>query len=164
MKQFKLFMKGQKSNVRIPKNFEKMKSSKGIQCYECQGYEHIASECGNRKSKKKALNTTWDDETSDENDKNPESTEPDTGKGKYIAFMATSSSIASHVSSEAETDQDTESEGEPDWRAEYEILFKKTMKMVKVNEKVAINWQVSEEQNASLKAELADSVALKSVF
>ena len=49
MKQFKLFMKGQKTNVRIPKNSRKKKSFKGIQCYECKGYGHIANDCGNKK-------------------------------------------------------------------------------------------------------------------
>ena len=49
MKQFKLFMKGQKTNVRIPKNSGKQKSFKGIQCYECKGYGHIANDCGNKK-------------------------------------------------------------------------------------------------------------------
>ena len=39
-----------------------------------------------------------------ENDENPESDKPDIGKGKFITFMATSSSATSHVSSEAETD------------------------------------------------------------
>ena len=82
------------------------------------------------------MNTTWEDETSDEN---PEPDKPDTGKGKFIAFMATFGSATSHVSSEADIDQDTESDEEPDWKAEYKTLFKKTMKMVKVNEKVAIN-------------------------
>ena len=109
--------------------------------------------------KKKALNTAWEDEASDENDENPESDELDTGKEKFIAFMATFGFAASYVSSEIETDHDTESEEEPDWKIEYDTLFKKTMKMVKVNEKVAINWQVSEEQNTSLKAELAGVLA-----
>ena len=33
------------------------------------------------------MNTTWEDETSDGNDENPESDKPNTGKGKFIAFM-----------------------------------------------------------------------------
>lgn len=37
MKQFKLFMKGNKTNVKIPKTAGKKKSFKGIQCYGCQG-------------------------------------------------------------------------------------------------------------------------------
>ena len=47
------------------------------------------------------------------------------------------------VSSNDETDQDNELEEDPDWKTEYETLFKKTMKMVKVNEKVGINWKTS---------------------
>ena len=101
---------------------------KGIQCYECKGYGHIANDCENKKSKKKALNTTWEDETSYENGETPESDKPDIGKGKFIAFMATSGSATYHISSEAETNQDIESKEEPDWKAEYETLFKKTMK------------------------------------
>ena len=99
MKQFKLFMKGKKSNVKIPKNYGKKKFFKGIQCYECKGYGHIANDCGNKKSKKKALNTTWGDKTSYENDENPESDKPNTGNGKFIAFLATSGSTTSHISS-----------------------------------------------------------------
>ena len=76
------------------------------------------------------MNTTWEYETSDDNDENPESDNPDTSKGKLIAFMATSDYGTSLVSSEAETDQDTTLEEELDWKTEYELLFKKTMKMV----------------------------------
>lgn len=39
-----------------------------FQCYECFGFNHIASECTNRKNKfNKAMVATWDDE-SDESD------------------------------------------------------------------------------------------------
>ena len=36
------------------------------------------------------------------------------------------------------------------------MLFEKTMKMPKINEKVAKKWKASKEQNSSLKAELAE--------
>lgn len=38
IKQFQAFMKGKKSNLKVPKNFVKKKSSKWIQCFECHGY------------------------------------------------------------------------------------------------------------------------------
>ena len=38
-------------------------SDKGIKCYECEGYGYIASDRGKKKSKKKAFNLTWDDDT-----------------------------------------------------------------------------------------------------
>ncbi|MCJ7714503.1 hypothetical protein MUO66_08630, partial [Candidatus Bathyarchaeota archaeon] len=37
---------------------------KGIQCFECQGFGHIALECTNKKQK--ALCSTWDDSGTDE--------------------------------------------------------------------------------------------------
>ena len=135
MKQFQLFMKGKKSDLRIPKNYVKKKSSKGIQCFECHGYGHIASDCANKKPKKKAFNLTWDDDTSEEEDKKSEKF--DDSKEKFMAFMATSVSATPPLS-ENETDQDvSESETEHHWEAEYQILFAKSMKMLKMNEKVA---------------------------
>ena len=141
------------------KILERRNLLKGFNAMSVKAMDTLLMTAETKKSKKKALNTTWEDETSDENDETPKSDKPDIGKGKFIAFMATSGFAASHVSFEVETDQDTESDEEPDWKAEYETLFKKTMKMVKVNEKVAINWKVSEEKNSSLKAELAKALA-----
>ena len=90
MKQFKLFMKGKKSNLKIPKSVGRRKSEKGIQCYERQGYGHIAGDYSNRKPKKKSFNLTWDDDTSRDEEKKSESKKPDTSKEKFIAFMETS--------------------------------------------------------------------------
>ena len=121
-------------NVKITKSVGKSKSSKGIRCYECQGYGHTSSDCANRKSKKMTFYLTWNDK-----EKKSESTKPDISKEKFIAFMVTSSSTTPHVSSDYEIDHnDNESEEELDWKTKYETLFKKTIKMVKVNEKVAI--------------------------
>eukprot|EP00268_Persea_americana_P007174 TRINITY_DN12647_c0_g1_i3.p1 TRINITY_DN12647_c0_g1~~TRINITY_DN12647_c0_g1_i3.p1 ORF type:complete len:100 (+),score=27.34 TRINITY_DN12647_c0_g1_i3:168-467(+) len=89
----------------IPKSVVKKKSSKGIKCYKCEGCGHIASNCGNRKSKTKAFNL-----------KRSEFEKPDTSKEKYIAFMGTTSgSVTPQVSSNDETDHDdNESETEHD--------------------------------------------------
>ena len=145
-------MKGKKSDLKIPKKIAKKKSSKGIQCFVCHGYKHIASDCANKKPKKKAFNLTWDDNTSEEEDK--KSKKSDAGKEKFMAFMATSVSATPSLS-ENETDQDvSESETEHDWEAKYQILFAKSMKILKMNEKVATSWKESEEQNTLLKAEL----------
>ena len=127
----------------------KKKSSKGIKCYKCEGYGHIASDCGNRKSKTKAFNL-----------KRSESEKPDTSKEKYIAFMVTTSgSVTPQVSSNDGTDHDdSKSKTEHDWQAEYQTLFTKTMKMLKMNEKMANKWKEFEEQNSSLKVELAEAL------
>lgn len=52
------------------KSFENAREDKplrkGSQCYECEGFRHIASECGNRLRKEskfdhKAMNASWSD-------------------------------------------------------------------------------------------------------
>ena len=99
-------MKGKITNLKIHKTAGKNKSSKGIWCYEYQGFGDIASDYGNRKSKKKALNTTWGNDTSNEDDENHESNKSDTSKGKFIAFMEPTGSATSHVSFDDKTDHD----------------------------------------------------------
>ena len=74
---------------------------------------------------------TWDDDTSDEEKKNPKSEKPDTGKEKFMAFMKTSVSVTPQISFDHETDHnDSESEAEHEWKIEYLTLFEKTLKML----------------------------------
>ena len=69
-----------------------------------------------------------------------ESKKPDTSKEKFMAFMTTSVSTAPQVYSD---DDDNELEKEPNWKTKYETLFKHTVKMVKMNEKVDKKWKES---------------------
>lgn len=73
--------------------------------------------------------------------------------------MATSVSITPQVSNDGTDHDDNELEAEHDWNAEYQALFERTMKMLKMNEKVANNWKESKEQDSSLKAELSEALA-----
>ena len=151
-------MKGKKSDLKIPKNYVKKKSSKGIQCFECHGYGHIASDCATKKVKKKAFNLTWDDDTSEKDDKKSESEKTEASKERLMTFMATSVSATPPISSDDGTDQDvSESDTEHDWKAKCQLLFAKSMKILKMNGKVATSWKESEEQNISLKVELSDA-------
>ena len=79
-------------------------ASKPIQCYECQGYSHTAAKCANRKSKSKgkALNVAWDEESDDEVS---EPDLPSSESGKFIAFM-TLSNASSVQESKSEDDLD----------------------------------------------------------
>ena len=43
-------------------------NSERVQCYECQGFGHFASECPTRLKKKKALAITRDDESESDED------------------------------------------------------------------------------------------------
>ena len=99
--------------------FEKKDSVKGTKCFECQGYDHYANECANKKkgTKQKALNTTWDDESSEE-EKDPEVNSLETVNGKFVAFMAKSLS-------DNETDEDHDNEMS-DKEKDYEELYHTT--------------------------------------
>ncbi|KAM0995716.1 hypothetical protein ACFX2C_005812 [Malus domestica] len=71
---------------RSSRTSEHRSSNNRVQCHECQGYKHIASECANtikRKEKKnKAMKVTWSD--SDSGDASSSESEKDT-----IAFIGT---------------------------------------------------------------------------
>ncbi|XP_050160387.1 uncharacterized protein LOC126633898 [Malus sylvestris] len=71
---------------RSSRNSEHKSSNNRVQCHECQGYGHIASECANtikRKEKKnRAMKVTWSD--SDSGDASTSESENDT-----IAFIGT---------------------------------------------------------------------------
>ena len=76
-----------------------------------------------------------------------------------MVFMATSVSATPPVSSDDGTDQDdSKSETEYEWKAEYHTVFAKTIKMLKMSEKVAKSWNEFEEQNTFLKAKLSEAL------
>ena len=80
---------------------------------------------------------TWENNTFEEDNKKFEFEKPEAGKEKFMAFMATSVSTIPSVSFDDKTNQDViESETKHDWKAEYQLLFAKSMKMLKMNEKV----------------------------
>lgn len=53
-----------------PKKHTREHSRKGLQCYECHEFDHIASEYTNKKNKfkKKAMTATWKDESDELSD------------------------------------------------------------------------------------------------
>ena len=85
---FKKYMKTKQAKWKSSKS-EKKDSTKGTKCFECQGYGYYANECANKKKdiKKKALNTTWDEESSEE-EKDLEANSLENVNGKFVAFMA----------------------------------------------------------------------------
>lgn len=62
------------------------RSSKSIQCYERQGYDHTATKCDNCKEKRKgkALSVSWDDDSEEERSDQPES--PSNAFEKFVAL------------------------------------------------------------------------------
>ena len=88
-----------KTNEPTGKSFSK-NSSKGIKCFECQGYRHISAKSANRVERHldRALNVTWDDDSEEEKS---ESESISKYGGKFIAIMSRSSKISSvHGSSD----------------------------------------------------------------
>jgi len=72
---------GGTGNTQKPKGQNQDFKLKGIQCYECGGYGHIAVDCGNNKDKKSYTLTWSDSEDSD----NGEQAEQQTGN--FVAFQ-----------------------------------------------------------------------------
>src|SRR4030043_660965 len=53
---------------------ETSEASKGVQCFGCEGYGHIRSECPTfLKRQKKSLSASWSDDEGSENESNDES-------------------------------------------------------------------------------------------
>ena len=73
-----------------------------IQCKECEGFDHIQSECANTFEKnRKSLKTTWSDNKSDNSE------EDDNNVSNYVVFHATTQKINDTVPSVVATDQAT---------------------------------------------------------
>ena len=75
-------------NKKTTNPVETKKSAKRIQCKECEGFGHIQSECANTlKKKKKSLKTTWNDNESDDSEKD------DNIVSNYVVFHATTKNV-----------------------------------------------------------------------
>ena len=64
-----MFAAHQKFHRHTGGNPDQKKKFKGIQCRECEGYNHVQAECDNTCKKKKSYTVTWsDEETEDQNE------------------------------------------------------------------------------------------------
>ena len=117
----------------MPKKNPSKRSTKLIQCFECQGHGHTAAKCANRKekSKDKALNVSWEEDT-DEEKSEPES--PDNDFKNCVAFMALSAVYSLHSSSDRESksddnsDSDNFSDDDKDWETAYKKLLQDSIR------------------------------------
>lgn len=110
------------------KNKVKSSSSKGkskeLQCYNCQGFGHMATECPSKvKSKRKGLVATWDD-----------SSEPKSDREIFVLMVITSTSLPEHEISKVKSNNDT-SGGESDHEKSkeddaYEALYQEGCKLI----------------------------------
>ena len=114
----------------------------------------LANECANKTkgTKKKALNTTWDDESSEEEEKD---TEADSSENmKFVAFMA-----MSLFDNDADEDRDDEmSNQEKDWEEWYHTTYADCVRMTKYGNKIMIKFKAAQEENSALKIELEQAM------
>ena len=81
---------------------ENKKPRKMIQCRECEGFNHIQSECVNTLKKKgKSLKITWSDNESDDSE------EDDNNINNYVVFQATTKKLDDSVTTDVATKQNT---------------------------------------------------------
>ena len=88
---------------------------KGVQCYECSGFGHIATECANLKKKKrgKAMAVTWSD--SDDLEEEDKSSDDDEDQvANFIAFSSShnSNEVVSDKEEEEDKQEESDSNGE----------------------------------------------------
>ncbi|CAM8997154.1 unnamed protein product [Rhodiola kirilowii] len=112
------------------------KGREEIQCHECKGFGHIASQCANTLMKKKAMVASFSDSESDEE------------KGEttnFVAFTTTlgdCSSTGATVPSQAElpaedlSDSDDEELTQESLAQTYKDLYEKWLQLIKINKKL----------------------------
>ncbi|CAM8929196.1 unnamed protein product [Rhodiola kirilowii] len=112
------------------------KGREEIQCHECKGFGHIASQCANTLMKKKAMVASFSDSESDEE------------KGEttnFVAFTTTLgeySSTGATVPSQAElpaedlSDSDDEELTQESLAQTYKDLYEKWLQLIKINKKL----------------------------
>ena len=171
-KQFKKFLKYQKSKSRVKKvsktydgdrddsdnpkkDFVKNKRSCAVQCHECHGYGHLRSECGNLKNKNSpGLRVTWDD-SSDDSSTHSESANFKAFTGKSSAPLI--SSVPSMVEINDTHSTSNEEEEIDTLREAYDLLLKETAKLLRKELDLTSRVQECEGEISSLKDTLERS-------
>lgn len=127
-KDFALLSKQFKKFVKSGKSFQEVKNSSGSKsfsekpkCFECQGFGHLAVDCGNKKYKarsSKAMKSTWSD------------SESETHSGNEEENFALTAALHSNSSCESEDDEHDDEV----WADKYEEMCVASTKMIKINE------------------------------
>ncbi|CAM8956815.1 unnamed protein product [Rhodiola kirilowii] len=114
------------------------KGNEEIQCHECKGFGHIASQCANTLMKRKAMVASFRDSESDEEKEEGETT-------NFVAFATTlgeCSSTGETVPSQSElpaeypSDSDDEELTQESLARTYKDLYGKWLQLVKINKKL----------------------------
>ena len=133
----------QKNKTKYVPNSEKNPSkgsTKPIQRFECQGYGHITTKCANKKekSKGKALNIAWEEDTDEEKS---ELESPNNEFKNCVSFIVVSTISSMQGSSNRESksdensDSDNFSDDDKDWETAYKKLLQDSICMSKISKK-----------------------------
>ncbi|CAM8986721.1 unnamed protein product [Rhodiola kirilowii] len=95
------------------------KGNEEIQCHECKGFGHIASQCANTLMKKKAMVASFNDSESDEEKEGGETT-------NFVAFVTTLDL----------SDSDNEELTQDSLAQTYKDLYEKWLLLIKINKKL----------------------------
>ncbi|XP_022857366.1 uncharacterized protein LOC111378405 [Olea europaea var. sylvestris] len=139
-----------------------------VRCHECQGIGHYRNECpsykkNQRKGKDRALVVSLTDNESETSDR-PESSSSD-DEGNYMAFVATVKSESDKESDKVEEENSNdnsgnENEDEDDiyLQEAYQLLFKESLKIKKVNKALLKKVDELEREKEQLGSKLQDSL------
>ncbi|XP_022891620.1 uncharacterized protein LOC111406424 [Olea europaea var. sylvestris] len=138
-------------------------------CHECQGIGHYRNEClsykkNQRKGKDRALVVSLTDNESETSDRHKSSSSDD--EGNYMAFVATVKSESDKESDKVEEEHSNDNSGNEDeddidLQEAYQLLFKESLKIKKVNKALLKKVDELEREKEKLGSKLQDS--LKSV-
>ncbi|GMP23151.1 hypothetical protein CsSME_00000857 [Camellia sinensis var. sinensis] len=136
-------------------------NSERLQCYECQGFGHFAQECPTRLKKKKALAITWDDESESDEDESDNEGQGEEGHKQFLAFMAASEAEGQTDSPKRSVENITDDESSESDHEEleqaYEKLYKESLKLFKLNDKLTKKLKACESENVKLKEEISEA-------
>ncbi|XP_022852677.1 microfibrillar-associated protein 1-like [Olea europaea var. sylvestris] len=139
-----------------------------VRCHECQGIGHYRNECpsykkNQRKWKDRALVISLTDNESEISDRQESSSSDD--EGNYMAFVATVKSESDKESDKVEEEHsndnsgnEDEDEDDIDLQEAYQLLFKESLKIKKVNKALLKKVDELEREKEKLGSKLQDSL------
>ncbi|XP_022870546.1 uncharacterized protein LOC111389800 [Olea europaea var. sylvestris] len=139
-----------------------------VRCHECQGIGHYRNECpsykkNQRKGKDRALVVSLTENESETSDRQESSNSDD--EGNYMAFVATVKSESDKESDKVEEEHsndnsgnEDEDEDDIDLQEAYQLLFKESLKIKKVNKALLKKVDKLEREKEKLGSKLQDSL------
>ena len=111
--------------------------------------------------KKKALAITWDDESKSDKDESDNKDQGEEGHKQFLAFMVASQNEGrtEYPMRSVENAIDDESSGSDDEELEqaYEKLYKESLNLSKLNDKLTMKLKAGESENVKLKEDISEA-------